>query len=43
MRVCPHCGRPTRNKHTVLESGARVLVCRHCGEPYERVRKTEAQ
>jgi len=27
----------------VLESGARVLICRHCGEPYERVRKTEAQ
>ena len=43
MLVCPHCGRPTRTMHTVLESGARVLVCRHCGEPYERVRKTEAQ
>jgi large subunit ribosomal protein L24 len=43
MLVCPQCGRPTRTKHTVLESGARVLVCRHCGEPYERVRKTEAQ
>jgi hypothetical protein len=27
----------------VLESGARALVCRHCDEPYERVRKTEAQ
>src|SRR5206468_11847525 len=43
MLVCPHCGRPTRTKHTVLESGARALVCRHCEEPYERVRKTEAQ
>ena len=43
MLVCPSCSRPTRTKHTVLESGARVLVCRHCGEPYERVRKTEAQ
>ena len=43
MLVCPACGRPTRTKHTVLESGARALVCRHCGEPYERVRKTEAQ
>ena len=43
MLVCPSCGRPTRTKHTVLESGARALVCRHCGEPYERVRKTEAQ
>jgi len=43
MLVCPHCGRPTRAQHTVLESGARALVCRHCGEPYERVRKTENQ
>ena len=43
MLVCPSCGRPTRVKHTILESGARALVCRHCGEPYERVRKTEAQ
>ncbi|TMC91798.1 MAG: 50S ribosomal protein L24 [Chloroflexi bacterium] len=43
MLVCPSCSRPTRAKHTVLESGARALICRHCGEPYERVRKTEAQ
>jgi large subunit ribosomal protein L24 len=43
MLVCPSCSRPTRVKHTVLESGARALECRHCGEPYERVRKTEAQ
>ena len=43
MLVCPSCGRPTRTQHIVLESGARALVCRHCGEPYERVRKTEAQ
>ena len=43
MLVCPACSRPTRAKHIVLESGARALVCRHCGEPYERVRKTEAQ
>ena len=43
MLVCPSCGRATRVKHTILESGARALVCRHCGEPYERVRKTEAQ
>src|SRR6202049_2394325 len=33
----------TRTKHTVLEWAARALVCRNCGEPYERVRKTEAQ
>ncbi len=43
MLVCLSCSRPTRAKHMVLESGARALVCRHCGEPYERVRKTEAQ
>ena len=43
MLVCPSCSRPTRTKHIILESGARALVCRHCDEPYERVRKTEAQ
>jgi large subunit ribosomal protein L24 len=43
MLVCPSCSRPTRVKHTILESGARAIECRHCGEPYERVRKTEAQ
>jgi large subunit ribosomal protein L24 len=43
MLVCPACNRPTRIKHTVLESGRRAIVCRHCGEPYERVRRTEAQ
>jgi large subunit ribosomal protein L24 len=43
MLVCPSCSRPTRVKHTILESGARAIECRHCGEPYERVRPTEAQ
>jgi large subunit ribosomal protein L24 len=43
MLVCPSCNRPTRVKHTVLESGQRALICRHCSEPYERVRKVEAQ
>jgi large subunit ribosomal protein L24 len=43
MLVCPSCNRPTRVKHTVLESGARAIECRHCGEPYERVKKVEAQ
>ncbi|GAC1657043.1 MAG: 50S ribosomal protein L24 [Candidatus Dormibacteraceae bacterium] len=43
MLVCPHCNKPTRVKHTVLESGARAIECRNCGEPYERIRKTEAQ
>src|SRR5881227_3107100 len=33
MLVCPSCGRPTRVKHTILESGARAIECRHCGEP----------
>jgi large subunit ribosomal protein L24 len=43
MLVCPSCGRPTRIRHTVLESGTRALQCVRCGEPYERVRRTEAQ
>ena len=43
MLVCPSCGRPTRVRHTVLESGATALQCVKCGEPYERVRRTEAQ
>src|SRR4029077_20239448 len=41
MLVCPHCGRPTRAKHTVLESGARALVCRHCGAAHARGEKKE--
>jgi large subunit ribosomal protein L24 len=43
MLVCPSCNRPTRLKQVVLESGDRAIQCLHCGEPYERVRKTEAQ
>jgi len=43
MLVCPSCNRPTRIKHTVLESGKRAIVCRHCDEPYERLKKTEVQ
>jgi large subunit ribosomal protein L24 len=43
MLVCPACSRPTRTKHIVLESGARALVCRHCGEPYERVIRRQAR
>ncbi|HVB77439.1 MAG TPA: 50S ribosomal protein L24 [Candidatus Nitrosotalea sp.] len=43
MLVCPSCSRPTRIRHVLLESGAGVIQCRHCGEPYERVRRTEAQ
>jgi large subunit ribosomal protein L24 len=43
MLVCPTCGKPTRIKHIVLENGVKALECMRCGEPYERVRKTEAQ
>jgi large subunit ribosomal protein L24 len=43
MLVCPSCSQPTRIRHTVLESGQKALVCVRCGEPYERVRKAEAQ
>lgn len=43
MLVCPSCNQPTRIRHTVLESGDRALRCVKCGEPYERVRRTEAQ
>lgn len=43
MLVCPSCGRPTRIKRIVLESGAKAIECRHCGEPYERVHTPEAR
>jgi large subunit ribosomal protein L24 len=43
MLVCPTCSQPTRIRHTELEGGQKALLCVRCGEPYERVRKTEAQ
>jgi len=43
MLVCPSCDQPTRIRHTVLENGQRALKCVRCGEPYERIRRTEAQ
>jgi large subunit ribosomal protein L24 len=43
MLVCPSCNRPTRIRHTVLESGNKVIECVKCGEPYERVRRSETQ
>jgi large subunit ribosomal protein L24 len=43
MLVCPSCNEPTRIRHTVLESGAKAIQCVKCGEPYERVRTSEAQ
>ena len=35
MLVCPHCDKPTRVGHAVLENGRRVRVCHHCGEQLE--------
>ena len=43
MLVCPSCNEPTRIRHTVLEGGQKALVCVRCGEPYERIRRSEAQ
>ena len=43
LLVCPSCNEPTRIRHTVLEGGQKALVCVRCGEPYERIRRTEAQ
>jgi large subunit ribosomal protein L24 len=43
MLVCPSCNEPTRIRHVVLESGAKAIQCVKCGEPYERVRRSEAQ
>jgi len=43
MVVCPSCDKPTRVRHTVLESGKKATVCLNCGEPYERVRQVENQ
>jgi large subunit ribosomal protein L24 len=43
MLVCPHCSKPTRIKHTVLDNGRSALECRNCGEPYERLRRAEQQ
>src|SRR2546422_11260378 len=40
MLVCPHCGRPTRTQHTVLESGAPALGCRPRGRPAPRGAQT---
>ena len=35
MLVCPHCDRPTRVRHHLLETGARVRACGHCGQAVE--------
>ena len=35
MIVCSSCSKPTRVKHTTLDTGRRVRVCHHCGEQLE--------
>ena len=30
--VCPHCGKPTRVGHRILDDGSRERVCKKCGE-----------
>lgn len=32
MRVCPKCGKPTREAHMCLKNGSKVRVCKKCGE-----------
>ena len=43
LLVCPSCDKPTRIRHTVLETGSRVIECANCGQPYERTPKLEQQ
>ncbi len=35
MLVCPGCDKPTRVRHLLLDSGARVRACGHCGQAVE--------
>jgi large subunit ribosomal protein L24 len=35
MLVCPKCDQPTRIRHTTLDNGKRIRVCRNCGAPLE--------
>lgn len=32
MIYCPKCEKPTRIRHSVLENGTKVRVCKKCGE-----------
>lgn len=32
MRVCPKCGKPTREAHAFLKDGSKVRACKKCGE-----------
>ena len=36
MLVCPSCGRPTRVKHVLTESGVNLRTCAHCGQSVAR-------
>ncbi|MDI3316684.1 MAG: 50S ribosomal protein L24 [Bacillota bacterium] len=36
MLVCPHCDRPTRVAHRVLDDGRKVRTCKRCGEVIDR-------
>ena len=30
--VCPHCNKPTRVAHKLLEDGTKERICKKCGE-----------
>ena len=32
MRVCPKCGKPTREAHKFLTDGTKARICKKCGE-----------
>mgnify|MGYP001225185624 FL=1 len=34
--VCPHCGKPTRVGHKILEDGQKLRICKNksCGESF---------
>ena len=32
MRVCPECGKATREAHAFLKDGKKVRVCKKCGK-----------
>ena len=34
MLVCPHCGKPTRLAHKMLENGDKARLCKKCGETF---------
>jgi large subunit ribosomal protein L24 len=36
MVICPHCGKPTRASHQVLNDGNRTRACKKCGAAIEK-------